>query len=237
MEKSHFKIKKKKRKIKVKNLLIFIIILFLLYFSISGILSSRIRNIYVINNNIVSDKDVLTDLGILNYPSFFKNIMGLKKRISNEYIKDIKVKKKMWNKVYIEVIEYTPIGIYNDKVLLDNGSLVDNIYCLDYLPYIVSDITSVYDSFVSAFSKVDRDILYRISEIKSEPVEGNPEITSDLEVSDPERFLLLMTDGNSVYITLSKINRLNKYDTVLQKMNGKHGIVRLDVGNYVEIKD
>ena len=45
-----------------------------------------------------------------------------------------------------------------------------------------------------------------------------------------------MTDGNSVYITLNKINKLNKYDIILQKMAGKKGIVYLDSGDYVEIK-
>lgn len=226
MQKSHFKIKKKKRKLNFKRVIIFLIVLFLLYFLISEAMSSKIKNIYILNNNIVSDKEVMEDLDILDYPSFFENFMGLKKRISNKYIKDIKVRKKIWNRLYIEVIEYTPLCIYGDEVLLDNGSLVENVYDIDYLPYVSNDITDVFDKFVLSFAKINKDILYRVSEISYAPVDV-----------DDERFLLYMIDGNSVYITLSKITKLNKYDKILQRMGEKKGIVYLDSGDYVEIKD
>lgn len=226
MEKSHFKIKKKRKKINFKKILIFLIILFLLYFSIVSVINSPVKNIYIINNNIVPDKEILEDLELLEYPSFFKNIMGLKKRINNDYIRNIKIKKKIWNKLYIDVEEYNPVCIYNGDIILDNGSLVDNRYNIDYLPYVNDDITEIYDKFVSSFSKITKDNLYRISEINYSPTEV-----------DDERFLLYMVDGNSVYVTLSKIVKLNKYDKILHKIGEKKGIVYLDSGDYVEIKD
>ena len=46
-----------------------------------------------------------------------------------------------------------------------------------------------------------------------------------------------MNDGNYIYITLTKIKRLNKYNEIKEEMNGKKGIIYLDSGNYVEVKD
>ena len=54
---------------------------------------------------------------------------------------------------------------------------------------------------------------------------------------DQERFLLYMIDSNYVYITLSKIDKVNKYNSIVQKMENKKGIIYLDSGDYVEIKD
>ena len=45
-----------------------------------------------------------------------------------------------------------------------------------------------------------------------------------------------MNDGNYVYITLTKIKRLNKYGEIKEELQGKNGIVYLDSGNYIEIK-
>ena len=46
-----------------------------------------------------------------------------------------------------------------------------------------------------------------------------------------------MNDSNIVYITLTKIDKLNKYNKIKDKMNDKTGIIYLDSGNYVELKD
>ena len=45
-----------------------------------------------------------------------------------------------------------------------------------------------------------------------------------------------MNDGNSVYITLSKINKLNSYNSIVSRMEGRNGIIYLDSGNYIELK-
>ena len=46
-----------------------------------------------------------------------------------------------------------------------------------------------------------------------------------------------MNDGNLVYITLTKINKLNKYNQIKDKMNNQTGIIYLDSGDYIELKD
>ena len=199
MEKKKVKIKVKKKRIKVKNVIITLLILLLLGFTSYDIITMPIKNIYIINNDIVSDKEILESLNIIDYPSFIKTIFSIKKnKINNPYIKNFTVKKKLINKLYIEIEEYKPIAIYKDKVVLNNNSLADNIYNLDYLPYVINDIDSIYDSFVKNFNKIDNSILYRISQIEYKP--------NDI---DEERFLLYMIDGNYVYISLSKIEKLS----------------------------
>ena len=46
-----------------------------------------------------------------------------------------------------------------------------------------------------------------------------------------------MDDGNLVYITLTRIDKLNKYNKIKNKISGKTGIIYLDSGDYVELKD
>ena len=45
-----------------------------------------------------------------------------------------------------------------------------------------------------------------------------------------------MVDKNYVYITLDKIEKINKYNSIIQELEGKKGIIYLDSGDYVEIK-
>ena len=168
----------------------------------------------------------MESLNIIDYPSFIKTIFSIKKnKINNPYIKNFTVKKKLINKLYIEIEEYKPIAIYKDKVVLNNNSLADNIYNLDYLPYVINDIDSIYDSFAKSFNKINNDILYRISQIEYKP--------NDI---DNERFLLYMIDENYVYVSLSKIEKINKYNSIVASMKEQKGIIYLDSGDYVEIK-
>ena len=53
---------------------------------------------------------------------------------------------------------------------------------------------------------------------------------------DKERFIFYMVDDNYVYITLSKIEKINKYNLIVKELEGKKGIIYLDSGDYVEIK-
>ena len=72
-------------------------------------------------------------------------------------------------------------------------------------------------------NKVDSDIVKQISEIKYNP--------NDV---DEELFLLTMTDGNYVYITLNSFNQINQYLDIVKNFSNKKGILHLDSGNYFE---
>ena len=46
-----------------------------------------------------------------------------------------------------------------------------------------------------------------------------------------------MTDGNYVYLTLTKFTQLNYYEDVLEKIGGQKGILYLDSGNHFQIME
>lgn len=228
MTKKKVKFRVKKRKLKVGRILICLLIVALLVISFYYLKKLPIKNIYIIGNDNIPDNVILDLSGIEDYPSFIgtskKSIInGIK---TNEYIKNIRIEKKFWGKIYIYVEEKKIICIYNNKLLLEDKSLVDNIYNIYSYPILISDITDVYDKFVDKFSDVNKETLFQISEIEYTPNEV-----------DNERFSLMMNDGNLVYITLNKASKIDKYNSIYSSMNGKKGIVYLDSGDYVEIKE
>jgi cell division septal protein FtsQ len=221
------KVKVKKRKLKIKNIFITLIILTLLALIIIDIAKLPVKNIYIKGNNILTDKIIIDLADLEEYPpyinTFFTNIK--KKLLKNDYIKDVSIKRTLSRKIYLEIEEYDPIFIYKDKLVLSSTKSVDNVYNVDYTPYVINDIDSIFDRFVTKMGKIDRDILLKISHIEYSPNEV-----------DKERFLFYMVDGNYVYITLSKADKINKYNSILQKLENKKGIIYLDSGDYVEIK-
>lgn len=222
------KVKVTKKKLKVKNIVITIIILFLVVSTIIDIINLPVKNIYITGNNILNDKTIIKLADLTEYPpyinTYFSNIKD--KLLKNEYIKTVKIKRNLSRKIYIEIEEYKPICIYKNDLVLSSTSKVENTYNIDYVPYVINDIDNIYDKFITKFSKVEKENLLKISHIEYKP--------NDV---DKERFLLYMTDANYVYITLSKIDKLNKYNSIVQELDNKKGIIYLDSGDYVEIKD
>ena len=227
-EKKKIRVKRKKRKLKIKRIIICLVILISLVLLFLYIKDLPIKNIYIVGNNIISDKEIIEEAGITNYPPFLTTDSSSikKKLLKNNYIKEVKIKKKLINKIYIYITEKKIIGTYNDKLLLEDSTLIDNTYNINSAPLITNNIDTIKDKFTSKFSKVDNNILLKISEISYVP--------NDV---DTERFLLKMNDGNEVYITLSKITKINKYNEIYSSMYNKKGIIYLDSGDYVEIKE
>ena len=223
------KVKVKKKKLKIKNLLVTTIILLLIVLIIIDITKLPVKNIYIKGNDILDDKTIIDLADLENYPpyinTYFSNIKN--KLLKNDYIKNVNIKRTLSRKIYLEIEEYNPICIYKDKLVLSSTKSVDNTYNIDYVPYVINDINinKIYDKFITKFNKVDKDNLLKISHIEYVPNEV-----------DEERFLLYMTDSNYVYITLSKIDKINKYNSIVQELENQKGIIYLDSGDYVEIK-
>lgn len=223
-ETKKIRVKVKKRKLNIKKILLFLISLILIVNCIYYIINIKIKNIYIINNNIISDKEIIKYAKIENYPPYLTSLSYIiEKNIKkNEYVKEVKVKKRHF-KIYIYVTENKPLCIYKNKMLLENNTLVENKYNLKGLPIVINEIDT--KEFTNSFLKVDNEILLKISQIEYVPNEV-----------DKSRYLLYMTDGNSVYITLNKITKLNKYNNIVKQMEGKNGIMYLDSGDYIELK-
>lgn len=220
------KVKKGKRKLRYDRIIIFLVLIFLLYFFITYLFDLKISNIYVLNNTLLSDQEIIEIAKISDYPSTLKNSSSrIKKRLKeNYYINDVKVYKKGLTSVYIEIEESKPIFYYeyNNKTILSNGLRVDEKY---NVPVVLNYITdNCYNKFIQKMANLDSNVLTRISEIKFSP--------NDV---DDELFLLTMTDGNYVYINISTFDKLNKYISIKESLPDKIGILYLDYGNNFEI--
>lgn len=222
------RVKVKKKKLNIKKIIIALLFILLIISFIIYIKNLPVKNIYIIGNNLISDKEIIEISRLENYPSFigtyFSNIKeNLKK---NEYIKNVKIERKIPGKIYITIEEEKPLFIYNNKLSLTGNKLVDNKYNIDYVPYIKGNIDDVYKKFEEKFSLVSKEIQLKISEIEYKPNE-----------IDKERFLFTMIDSNYVYINISRMEKINKYNTIVNELEGKKGIIHLDSGDYIEIKD
>ena len=221
------KVKVAKKRINLKKLIISLLIIICILLVVDYMIHKPIKNIYITGNSIVSDKEIIKLAKLDNYPPYINTYMiDIKKNLlKNKYIENVQIKRSKFSKIYLDIEEYKPICIYDDKLVLSSKEKVDNVYNIDYIPYITNNIDSIYDKFVTKFSQVDPSILLKVSHIEYTPNEV-----------DNERFLLYMVDSNYVYITLSKIEKINKYNSIVSKLENKKGIIYLDSGDYVEIK-
>ena len=222
--------KKKKRVLKIKNILIFFIVILIIGLTVYYAFKMPIKNIYISGNDILSDDVIINESKLVYYPSFLltssRDVVNILKK--DDYIRDVSVVKKLGNVIDIKVLEYKPIAIFSsdNKLILSSGKIVNNVYNVSDVPVLNNNVDSkIFSEFVKRFGQVDSNILRQVSQIEYSPVSV-----------DKMRFLLYMDDGNSVYITLTKIKKLNKYNKIRDKMGNKKGIIYLDSGDYVDVK-
>lgn len=217
---------KKKRKLKKKVIPLLLLILISLIVLIIKFAKFNIKNIYVEGNFMYSDQQIIDIAQLQEYPNTFENMsFMIKNRLEKDlFINKAKVKKQGLFKVIIEVEENYPLFYYQveDKVILLNGKKTNkktsNITVVNQIP------DTVYTKFYNKMKNIDINVLSKISEIKYSP--------NDV---DPERFFIIMNDGNYVYITIDRFKLLNKYLDILSKFGNKHGILHLDAGEYFEV--
>ena len=221
--------KREKRKVNYKKIIIIFSIIIVIVLAFLYYRSLRVKNIYVIGNNRLSESEILEETNLLTYPHLYevsnKDIKD--KLMENKLINDVNISKSLSGKVIINIEENKIL--YQDKsgkyVLSNKEEVVVENKVLG-IPTLINDISDIKDKFISKLLLVDDDILYHISEIEYKP--------TDL---DKERFMFYMSDGNYVYITLSKINLINSYNEIYPTLEGKKGILYLDSGNHFEIKE
>ena len=225
--------KKVKKKIKIKWVPFFILCIALLslYFCYELLISFRITNIYIENNNILKDQEIIELAGISDYPSFFKTTSkSIENKVRNSpYITNVSVKKKFFGQVILKVEEAIPLFINSEgKMVLSNKKEVENDRNLVLTTLLNYTPDTKYEKLIEELTKTLEDVRLKISEIKYESTER-----------DKDRFLLLMDDGNEVYLTLTKFDRINYYDNILEELNleCQKGILNLDSGNHFELKE
>ncbi len=225
------KIKKKKR-LKLIPFLLFIIVIAGIVFLIDVLLDTRIENIVIKGNKIVSDQQIIDEAGLSNYPSFYKTTSySIKKALEkNSFIKNVKVKRSFYHVLTIEVEEYKVLlkKETNGKLVLENMSEVTTDQEMPYtVPRLINEVPKAkYKELLKNLLKVKKNVRSSISEFYYDPNEF-----------DKDRFLLYMDDGNSVYLTLTKFRMINYYNDVLPQLDGKKGILYLDSGNHFQIME
>ena len=225
------KIKKKKR-LKLIPFLLFVLVITGTFFLVDVLLDTRIENIVIKGNKLVTDQQIIDEAGLSNYPSFYKTTSyNIKKALEkNSFIKEVKVKRSFYHVITIEVSEYKVLlkKETTGKLVLENMNEVTTDQEIPYtVPRLVNDVPkNKYSKLLKNLLKVKRSVRSNISEFYYDPNEF-----------DKDRFLLYMDDGNSVYLTLTKFRMINYYNDVLPQLDGKKGILYLDSGNHFQIME
>ena len=218
--------KVKKRKANGKKIIVFLIFVSFVVFSLYYIYNMKIRSIVVSGNTLYSDWEIIKMAGLDDYPSSMQNLSGMisHKLEKNPFIKRAKVTKDWVTSVKIKIEENKPLFYYvpNNKTVLADKSEVDDNFSVPTLINYVPD--KIYSKFLEEMDNTDYSIIKRISEIKYDPNEV-----------DDERFLLTMNDGNYVYLTLNKFNKINHYLEIIKEFNNKKGVLYLDSGEYFKV--
>ena len=222
--------KKKKKKFRVKRALLVLFLLLVLILVIYVISLLKVKTYYVYDNKYLTDEEVLDILKLNKKSSFLLTNTLTEKAIINKSkrIKDVKIKRTPTLEVKVYVTEYK-ILYYDEEnkySVLEGGETID--YKDDNSPVLVNKIEDkeIYKKFINKMNKVDSSILDVISEIKYVP-----------NGIDKERFLFSMNDGNYVYVTISKLTKINEYRSVIDSVEDKRGILYLDYGNYFVPKE
>lgn len=230
MKREEVKQKKKKKKFRIKFKVLFItfFVLYIIGNIIYNTIDKPISNIYIKGNKYLTDWEVIKAASLDNYPP---TLLTPSSKIESNLEKNILVKsatvyKKRFTVVYIEVEENRPIyydQIYHKTVLLD-GTKVDTKYDVPILNSTINE--DDYKVFIEAMRKIPTQVLNKMSEITYSP-----------DDVDSERYVISMTDGNYVYITLKKLGAINLYNDYVKQFNNKKGILYLNSGDYFKIME
>ena len=219
--------KKVKKKLNKKALLVVILVLYLFIMAFYYAFNLPVKLIIVRGNSYISDEKIIksskikddTKLISLSSKSVIKNIKEI------PMIENVKVTKHLNGKIVLEVSEAAVLyyKALENVYILENGNKTSNIDIIG-IPTLVNYVPSdIEDSFIKKLKNIDKDILYKVSEI-----EYSPDIKDDT-IIDKNRFLLRMNDGNYVYINLANINNLNKYDEIYATLDdSSKGVLNLD---------
>lgn len=222
--------KKKRKKLRVKNLFKFLLIILIVLLIGYLVMLLKVKTFYVDGNKYLTDEEILKELKLNNNsPFIFTNNIFEKNIIKkSNFIKSVSLSKNFDLEIFITVEEYRMLFVdQNDnKIVLENEKRID--YTDINLPVLVNKIDnkSIYSSFVKKMSKVDDNTLTMISEINYSP-----------NGIDKERFIFSMNDGNYVYVTLTKLKKINEYRSIIDSVENKKGILYLDYGNYFVPKE
>ncbi|MEE0700013.1 MAG: FtsQ-type POTRA domain-containing protein [Bacilli bacterium] len=219
--------KQKKKRLRVGRLLLVLLVIAVISFACYKFLDVPIMSIIIKGNNVLKDQEIIEQSKLQDYPSYFSTFsFAVKNRLKqNPYVKSVKVSKGLLNvKISIEEKKILYVDKAKQEIVTEDGVVKDKrTVCVPYLTNQVPDDKK--RQFVKGMSKINDDILCQMSEIKYDP--------NDI---DSDRYYVFMNDGNGVYLTVNKFDKINKYNTILENIGKQNGILYLDYGDYFEVK-
>ena len=170
----------------------------------------KVKHIVIKGNEFTSDNEIILLAGLKDYPYLFRESSSKMKNklLENEAINSVKITKSLDGVITITIDESRPV-LYNRNT---NRLVLDNL----------KGIKSNQLTGVPILSKIDKNVLQLISEIEYSPWKSNDIIIDDT------RFFLRMNDGNTVYVNLYHMDKLNNYIEIFASLEGKLGILYLD---------
>mgnify|MGYP004556748957 CR=1 FL=1 len=219
--------RQKKRRLRVGRLLFLLLIIAVISFACIKYIKIPIMSILITGNENLTDQEVIEKAELDDYKSYFSVIPFIveKKLNKDPYIKEAKVSKGILN-IKIKIKENNILYIdkkTNEKVTIDGKIIDKKIVCA---PYLINGIPSErVSSFKKGLTKIEKDVLCQMSEIKYDPNE-----------IDLDRYYVYMNDGNGVYLTVNKFSKINKYNKILENIGKQNGILYLDYGDYFMAK-
>ena len=219
------KLKVKVKKFKLKKFLFFLLFIILISTIIFYLNSIKIKNITITGNNVLSDQLIIETVGLENYPKFtsIRKTNVKNKLLENPIISNVTIKKNIFtSQITINVTENELLFEEGDYIVMSsNEKIPKENYITPKLMNFIEE--PYYTQFIEKYNTIDKDITALISQIKYIP-----------NKADEERFLLIMTDGNQIYMTLSRVDKVNKYLELKAKVGGSKGSFHLDTGIYFE---
>ncbi len=215
-----------KRRIKWKVILKIFFLLFLVAIFFFYLFHVKTRHIVIIGNSYVSDHEIITTAGFKNYPYLFQvSNQEIKKRLLDlPFLNEVQIHKSLFGTLTLEVTEAKPLfyNRNNNKLILSNAKEIDETD-LDGVPTLINYVPdTLYTRLIDTLKKIDVNVVQLISEIEYQPWKSN-----DVMI-DETRFFLRMNDGNSVYVNLINMEKLNTYIEIYASLEGKQGILYLD---------
>lgn len=209
--------KRTKKKLRLRGVIVILLVLYIVAMTSYYLFIMPVKNIHITGNSLLSENEIIKVINLKeNTPIIKLHPSSIKKKLEKlELVNEAKVSVTFKGYLNIEIVENKVLyyDILNSKYVISDGNKV-NIDNIKGIPVLVNYVPSkIEDKLVKGLNKVDFDIIQMISEI-----EYSPDKYEDT-VIDEERFILRMNDGNTVYVNMVNIEKLNKYQEIYQEIH------------------
>jgi len=228
--------KKRRRRTNTKFIVmisLFLVLLFLLLYFQSSY--SDIQKITVDGAKLVKEDYYIDKSGLQVGDSMWGfKVADIEKRLQEDWVKDVTVKRKWLTTVEIKVKEYRKVAyIFEDHrfyPILENGVVYKSSEKVD--PTIDAPIFLNFDD-----EKLRKKVLKELAELDDEVLALISQINLNATESDPYSITLFMNDGFEVRAEINTLAEKMKYYPAIvaqieNAVENEKGIIDIEVGSY-----